>query len=399
LVADVPADVKKTLGPALDRLYKSTSVEVDVAQLSEIKINGKSQQKSEIQLGFRSGAPNKCSIVVTEGNQKERPVVCDGEFLHCLIDANSFVKQPAPASFQGFADAIALTFGPLDQKIFPLVLAGNRAADVLYEKMTDGKIIDREKSGDRPSAHLQLVDPEIVWDLWVSTDATPEVLRIRADMSQGVRQANPQLASQNLQYTSQAEFTNWKMNQPLSKDAFTFKAPANAIGYDSLEEYQEAMQGPPPKLGQPAPDFEIATLDDGKLNLAEHKGKNVVLLDFWATWCGPCRQGLPVVASVAKEMQAEGVVAYAVNLRESKMEIQEFLDQTKLEIGIALDADSKVADLFEVTGIPHTVLIGKDGIVQAVHVGFSDGETYRAALLSQLQSLVKGKSLLKEKKK
>jgi len=123
----------------------------------------------------------------------------------------------------------------------------------------------------------------------------------------------------------------------------------------------------------------------------------VVILDFWASWCPPCVRGLPVVTKAANEYKDKGVVFYAVNVREDRQTIGKFLDEKKLDCPVALDKDGKVGDLYGVEGIPQTVLIGKDGRVQSVHVGFAP--QVEKTLREELDALVAGKDLGTEKQK
>jgi thiol-disulfide isomerase/thioredoxin len=147
---------------------------------------------------------------------------------------------------------------------------------------------------------------------------------------------------------------------------------------------------PNPLLGKEAPEFSLELLDGSKANLSENKGK-IVILDFWATWCGPCRRGLPIVASVAEKYKDKGVVFYAVNQGEATEDIKKFLKDSKLTCPVALDTEDEVGELYGVRGIPHTVIIDKEGTVQVVHVGFSPD--LKESLERDIESLLAGKKL------
>ncbi len=134
-------------------------------------------------------------------------------------------------------------------------------------------------------------------------------------------------------------------------------------------------------VGDAAPDFTLATLDDQEVTLSELCG-SVVVLDFWATWCGPCRMGLPKLQEFANWAQQEGVdvKVYAVNMGErvrgndqKRQKVQQFWQRQDLRLPTLMDYDDTVAEAFEVGSIPHTVVIGPDGTLFKVHIGFNPG--------------------------
>jgi thiol-disulfide isomerase/thioredoxin len=146
-----------------------------------------------------------------------------------------------------------------------------------------------------------------------------------------------------------------------------------------------------PLLGQRAPMFTAQMLDDSSFDLAQHLEKNVIILDFWATWCGPCVRALPIITDVAAKYKDQGVEFFAVNLGDEPAAVQAFLEEHKLSVPVVLDRDSRIGDLYKAEAIPQTVIIGKDGVVQAVHVGFSSN--LQAELSHELDALVAGKKL------
>src|SRR5690606_22351742 len=91
-------------------------------------------------------------------------------------------------------------------------------------------------------------------------------------------------------------------------------------------------------VGQQAPDFQLELLDGTPFRLSEHQGR-VVVLDFWATWCGPCVQSMPEVERVAGEFADRGVELIAVNLEEPASQITSMLERHKLNVTVALDQD------------------------------------------------------------
>lgn len=139
-----------------------------------------------------------------------------------------------------------------------------------------------------------------------------------------------------------------------------------------------------PLVGQPAYAFKLDLLDGKKFNLADRKGR-IVVLDFWATWCGPCMQTMPLVDEVAREFADKGVDLVAVNLEEQPDAIKSMLERHKLKLTVALDRDGVVSAKYAVTAIPQTVVVDRDGKVARLFVGGGQGTA--DALKKTLQEL------------
>jgi peroxiredoxin len=124
-----------------------------------------------------------------------------------------------------------------------------------------------------------------------------------------------------------------------------------------------------PLVGKPAPDFDLELVAGKRFHLAENKGK-VIVLDFWATWCGPCIQAMPQVEKVTGEFDEKDVQLVAVNLQESPQQIKAMLERHQLKIArVALDKDGAIAEKYQAHAIPQTVIIGRDGNVSRLFVG------------------------------
>jgi len=128
-----------------------------------------------------------------------------------------------------------------------------------------------------------------------------------------------------------------------------------------------------PEEGHVAPDFSLKTLDGKTVRLSEFRGKKVVLVNFWATWCPPCRSEMPTMQQIYTEYKAKGLEILAINIeRDSKEEILEFMKELRLTFPVLLDPDMKVTRTYRLIGLPVSMLIDRQGIIRSKTIGYHD---------------------------
>jgi len=125
---------------------------------------------------------------------------------------------------------------------------------------------------------------------------------------------------------------------------------------------------PAPSVGHQAPDFMLPALDSQAVSLGSLRGQ-VVLVNFWATWCPPCRAEMPAIESVYEHYRDRGLVVLAVNLKEDPQSVGAFMTQYRLTFPALLDSDGQVSSLYLARVLPSSFFLDRRGVVRAVYYG------------------------------
>jgi peroxiredoxin len=123
----------------------------------------------------------------------------------------------------------------------------------------------------------------------------------------------------------------------------------------------------------PAPPFTLAAKGGADVSLSQFKGQ-VVMLNFWASWCGPCRQEMPLLESIYKKYNKLGFTMIGVNVEPDSNAADQWLKETPVSFPILYDRDSKVSKLYDVEGMPSTVIIDRSGKLRKLHRGYKPGD-------------------------
>lgn len=136
----------------------------------------------------------------------------------------------------------------------------------------------------------------------------------------------------------------------------------------------------------PAPDFALKSLGGSNLRLREQRGQ-VVMVNFWATWCGPCRVEMPHLNRLYEKYRSSGFQLLGVNIDDDPSQAQQLVAKLGLRFPVLLDSDKQVSRLYDLTTMPSTVLIDRDGRVRYVHRGYRNG--YEDMYEKQIRELLK----------
>jgi len=212
---------------------------------------------------------------------------------------------------------------------FPLILGHSRAVEQ-FERVTESiaYVGTAERDGTTYDRLTVSFPSGPAFDMFFTAGAQPMLAEVVAEVNNMVM---------TIDY-------DWSLGEQLPKDRFALRAP----------------------------DFTLKNMAGEDVPLSKHRGEDVVVLDFWATWCAPCVEAMPIIDRVVSRMREEGknVVLYAVNQAEGKDKIARFLEQQELDVNVLRDEDGTVAGKYWVTGIPQTVIINPEGEVEMIHVGF-----------------------------
>jgi thiol-disulfide isomerase/thioredoxin len=122
-----------------------------------------------------------------------------------------------------------------------------------------------------------------------------------------------------------------------------------------------------------APQFSLDARGGSKISLAQYRGQ-VVMLNFWASWCGPCRQEMPLLESIYKKYNKMGFTLIGVNVEPDSKAAEGFLKQTPVSFPVIYDKDSTVSKAYDVSGMPSTVIIDRKGNIRVLHRGYKPGD-------------------------
>jgi thiol-disulfide isomerase/thioredoxin len=380
----------------LDTYSDSTIVESKIVFDAEDDMFKNEEFEQEMSLLFKK--PGKM-VVDSEGERS----TADGEtVVHYQKESNEYYKEDQENTVQN----------GLNELFFP----GVRHPLIILSQLKDG---DREnfdeaslkliKKNDVPAMdgkpavirydlkyHLKDADFEAEFPIVYLVDAETGLLReVFVDQSGFI---NQQLSMLKQAYGIQppnvtqgyvrSTMTNQKVNEPVDDGKFVFTPPADALEMDPTAENNDPAS-PESLIGRRAPAWESKDVKGEPITLESLRGK-VVLMDFWATWCGPCIQAMPVIQEIANEYEADDkpVVVLGMNTDGDGMEarVHSFLKKQKIDFRQVWDGDASITSSYKITAISTTFIVDQEGVVRFVHQGF--GGNLKQQLKSEIDSLL-----------
>ena len=306
-------------------------------------------------------------------NEVRKDVIssCDGEKVYVFHPSENLYSEQSAPDDGTLPDDVRRLLASQDLSL-ELALSGDAATDLL-----DGSI----SSTSNPDGTIRISYPDR--DMTLTLDPATHLLRhVTTDETRALsaRGADVKSALVEIDYTSSTA------DAPIPADALAFTPPATAD--------EEPKQAPATATaaigdltGKPAPSFRMEKLGGGHVADSDLHG-SVYILDFWATWCGPCRESLPGLDAIYKQRKGAGLKVFAVNEQEDADTVSKFVHDTGLSIPVLLDTDGKVGASYGANAIPETVVVGRDGTVKAVFVGSGNEQGIAAAADDALHAQV-----------
>jgi len=387
-------DVERILTRAAIFYGGLQSFEVDIDSFyHRVTTNTRHDTESTFHLALKQ--PDEFSMVIKTGVDGYTEVSDGTRLITYQPYNNTYASSADPASLEDIVTPFNLGFiasgDPLGYESF----LPKNFIEVFEAMLVKCEYLGVEEVGTLPAEHVRLTtEGEAATDYWIATGNRPLLLKSQfsLDASKFIK-GMPDAVVNRLSSEMRSEkrtrttiYSNWQINQPVSETAFQYQPPGGARQVTGV--FPCLVH---PLVGRMAPDFQLNDLQGMPVRLSDLRGK-IVVLDFWSIKCPPCVAGLPILAKITSDREAEGVVFYAINSPDSTDAIKTFLKNKGLSFLTLLDPNELVRKLFHVDGIPVTFVVDKSGKIQSVDLGYNLER--ESKLSDKLDTLLAGKSLL-----
>ena len=325
-----------------------------------------------------------------QGGTNGMTFVADGYvFSRGIRNEKKYDVQESPAALDDiFCDPIAfLSFTATGNPFFTALLSDHVYEELIYD-VTASRDMGIEEFEGYACGHVHLEQSESVWDLWVDTAAAPLIRKVSVQPKESPKAAGED--DMQLKMSVVYKFHDWDTAPQFAEDEFDFNPPTDWEKVDFLFPPQPRRDssnqlGSLTSLDGSVPDITITPLEGPAIALADLRGR-VVLLNFFATWCGPCKLELPDLQKLWDEFHDNDEFRlFIIGRGESAETVQAFKDKHGFTFPMATDLDRSAFDRFATESIPRTYLIARDGKIVYQHTGYDFEKKERRKLRSLLK--------------
>ena len=391
----ISEEVRAAIMPLIDSIRDADVSRATVEMLTDSVMAGQVVESQRATFQIAAKKPGKFTVYLKEPKQRTR-IYCDGKNFLAAMAPDAYFRLPKPISTQEAVTGLSIPLGPYPEPVLALSMAGCDPSISFIAGMKSISLVDRKPFRSKiPAVHLRGIQADAVkWDLWIASDKEkPQPLRLLIDMTPMLAASDKVHVPKGFSYQIRYDFLTWRVSGKVEDNLFAFKPAKAATQYKSLNDYFKKITTGSveshPLLGKPAPLFRTQTVGGKKFELASLKGQ-VVVIDFWASWCKPCHAAMPSIKKVTDQFAKKGVVLLAINTEEEVKAVQAFLKDSGMKLNVLMDGKGNIANGYLVDSLPMTVLIGKDGLVESVHQGFPGKEALQERLKDELEVLTIG---------
>ncbi|MHB8972946.1 MAG: redoxin domain-containing protein [Pirellulaceae bacterium] len=367
------------------RLTEAGSFTTDVVSQWEVVGGGTDAKGTNIfHVAVQAGGKLRVEAGSAEAGKAQFVCVSDGRSITRLLrSANLYSQHGAGASLDEL-QYDNMTLQTLSGSGVEFLIRPQFRAQLIAQisKVED---VGREKLGAVDTRHfrLNLLDKR-VFELWFTTGEQPVLTKLVTTTSVPID------GERTFRFTTTGTF-QWQVGVKHAEGTFAVEIPAGAQRVNDL--LAALQEGDIEQLlGQPAPALELADLQGNQVNLSQQLGKNMVVLIFWATWCAPSTDRMGSLNEFVALCEKAGAAVYAINLGEDRDKVSRTVTDKGYQGTVLLDPQAAALQAYRIGEIPVTILIGKDGTVQAYQKGSSDQS--RERIRADAAVLMSGKLLV-----
>ena len=369
--ADTPPDGKALLKESGDALHSAQSYVLEQAVV--VEISGGLESRLEMPVKLAASNPDKLRIE-SNGPVGNTLIVSDGENTWMYLGPlKQYTKTAAASSPEALIKSInpgvaeMLAEFKSNDPYLSVQVTGEEALEMDGQHFDCFLVEAKLKNIQMPGAMMLTGG---VMKMWIDKKTKLTLKQTASATMLGGSLLAPAQMNQTVNMLS------FKLNEPVPESMFRFAPPDGA---KEVKEFQGPVKANADLTGKAAADFKLSAMDGKEFSLSALRGK-VVLIDFWATWCAPCRKDLPALEKIYADFRDRGLVMIGMNVGEGQDTVSKFIQQTKLSYPIILAGDMNVLESYSVTAFPTLVLVDRDGKIVLYHVGSGSETELRAAL-------------------
>ncbi|WP_160164706.1 DUF2092 domain-containing protein [Pedosphaera parvula] len=310
--------------------------------------------------------PSRLNITLKEGSEGPTLVSDGSNILAYPANKKNYLLTTAPQSLADI-DGVYLDDWTSRPNPFEFIKPCLSCTDcnVLKDAAATSKYIGRENLDGVFCHHFQFTRSKANCHVWIEDNVYPVTRRMSFDLSEMANQEMKKPGETEIHMELVVTYDHWRFNPDLSPEIFKLTVPPGATRLDSKTE--PAIRKPVEEetlIGKPAPNFKLTLLDGGQIDLASHRNKEIVILEFWAGWSVPSMRALPELTKIAEANKNKSVIFYAINNGQSPDAVRTLISKLNPTPTVGLKPPSSMTEFFKVLSVPFYVIIDKQGIIR-----------------------------------